>query len=72
MTHPEAERGKGDAVAIEDFKRHDTEDRSTLFCPCGATFEWEGFSAALHPWMDKHAEHVRAAAREALEGKGKP
>lgn len=46
-------------VALSDkFRRVDDEDTSTLFCSCGAHFEWEGFDNRLDPWLLIHTAHV--------------
>ncbi len=36
------------------------ENTSTLFCPCGCRFEWEGYSENLEPWRARHRPHLPA------------
>lgn len=31
---------------------------STLYCPCGATFTWEGLDSRLDTWKAEHRQHA--------------
>ena len=43
----------------KSFVRSDTDDSSTLDCPCGATFTWWGAAnEGLDEWQSKHKPHL--------------
>ena len=48
-----------DVEYLNGFIRYDTADDSTIHCPCGSSFTWEGYSQELGPWMDAHREHQK-------------
>jgi len=41
------------------YRRHTRMDDCTLYCPCGSTFTWSGYSEHLEPWMDAHRQHQK-------------
>jgi hypothetical protein len=41
----------------DKYTRYDDEDSSTLVCPCGQSFSWEGFSEDLRSWLADHDLH---------------
>ena len=47
-------------TTVESFVRSDTDDSSTLDCPCGATFTWWGAAngGLLDEWRSKHKPHL--------------
>lgn len=47
------------ASPIRLFKRTDTPDDSTLYCPCGEQFTWSGSAAKeLRTWINEHWRHA--------------
>ena len=63
-------------TTVKDFYRFDTDDSSTLNCPCGATFTWWGAAnEGLDEWRSKHKPHLStppAGSKEGAHGQGKP
>lgn len=46
-----------DVEYLGGFRRHDTADDTTLYCPCGSQLTWSGLSTNLEVWMNRHRPH---------------
>jgi hypothetical protein len=61
------ERPKGHEGEHRAFSRLDGVDCSTLYCPCGASFTWEGIDDGLNPWLVTHRPHLEREEKESNE-----
>lgn len=52
---------------LRGFRRHDTDDDSTVSCPCGSAFTWSGFDAGLDAWCETHAPHTATPPEPTLD-----
>jgi hypothetical protein len=49
---------------MSQMRRSDSEETSTLICPCGESFEWSGLEDGSSAWLLKHERCVRYGANE--------
>jgi hypothetical protein len=48
-----------DEETLYGFPLYTHPDDSTIRCPCGASFTWEGLSDHLDPWVKEHTPHLK-------------
>jgi hypothetical protein len=45
---------------VEDgYRCVTTYEYSTVSCPCGASFTWDGIDPRLDEWKEKHRPHLK-------------
>lgn len=54
---------------LAKFRRVDETETSTLFCRCGAWYEWSGFEGDPNQWAKAHEPHVSLYERLVRAGK---
>lgn len=51
-------RPKGESTVEDGFEVFTTYKNSTIKCPCGSRFTWEGFDKRLDEWRKEHQLHT--------------